>query len=159
MKKIVCFTGHRNIPTQRYDVISKILEEVIVLLIQNGYYFFGVGGALGFDIISALTIIKLKKDYSFIKLILVLPCRNHFKYWSIEEKKTFFEIKNQADKIVYITDEYSNGCTLKRNRHLVDNSKICICYLERNFGGTSYTVNYAKKKGLFVINIFDLVKP
>ena len=43
----------------------------------------------------------------------------------------------------------------KRNRHLVDNSSICICYLTENSGGTFYTVNYAKKQGLTVINLAE----
>ena len=43
----------------------------------------------------------------------------------------------------------------KRNRHLVDNSSICVCYLTENKGGTFYTVEYAKSKNLKVINIAD----
>ena len=157
MNKTVCFTGHRDIPMKNYDAVSKKLEEVITLLINNGYIFFGVGGALGFDKISALTIIKLKEKYNFIKLILVLPCKNHFKYWSNDERQIFCEILKFADKIVYTSDNYFKGCTLKRNRHLIDNSRICVCYLDRNYGGTAYTVSYAKSKDIFVINIYDLL--
>lgn len=43
----------------------------------------------------------------------------------------------------------------KRNRHLVDNSSACISYLTENKGGTFYTVNYAKSKGVEVINIAE----
>ena len=41
----------------------------------------------------------------------------------------------------------------KRNRHLVDNSSVCVCYLNRESGGTAYTVRYAKEKGLEIVNI------
>lgn len=41
----------------------------------------------------------------------------------------------------------------KRNRHLVDNSSACICYLTKPTGGTAYTVNYASEHGLMIINI------
>ena len=44
----------------------------------------------------------------------------------------------------------------KRNRHLVDHSSICVCYLTEDRGGTAYTVNYAKKQGLKVINLADV---
>jgi len=40
----------------------------------------------------------------------------------------------------------------KRNRHLVDNSSVCVCYLNKENGGTAYTVDYAGKKGLELIN-------
>ena len=43
----------------------------------------------------------------------------------------------------------------KRKRHLVDNSSACISYLTENKGGTFYTVNYAKSKGVEVINIAE----
>lgn len=43
----------------------------------------------------------------------------------------------------------------RRNRHLVDNSGVCVCYLTRNSGGTAYTVNYAKKQGVNVFNIAE----
>ena len=44
----------------------------------------------------------------------------------------------------------------KRNRHLVDNSSLCISYLTSDSGGTAYTVNYAKAKGLKIINLAEL---
>ena len=43
----------------------------------------------------------------------------------------------------------------KRNRHLVDNSSACNSYLTENKGVTFYTVNYAKSKGVEVINIAE----
>jgi hypothetical protein len=43
----------------------------------------------------------------------------------------------------------------KRNRHLVDNSSVCICYLTKPTGGTAYTVNYARRSGLQVINMAE----
>ena len=41
----------------------------------------------------------------------------------------------------------------ERNRYLVDNSGLCLCYLVKRGGGTYYTVQYAKKQGLPVINL------
>lgn len=43
----------------------------------------------------------------------------------------------------------------KRNRHLVDNSSVCVAYLTANSGGTAYTVNYAESKGLKIINLAE----
>ena len=48
-------------------------------------------------------------------------------------------------------------CLKKRNRHLVDNSSVCICYLTENKGGTFYTVNYANSKQLKIVNIAELI--
>ena len=62
-------------------------------------------------------------------------------------------IKAQADKVVYMAQQYTPGCMHKRNRHLVDHSGVCVCYLNRGSGGTAYTVRYAKEKGLKIVNV------
>ena len=90
-----------------------------------------------------------------IRLILVLPCFSQTRGWSQEDIEIYDDIKQKADKVVYTSQEYTRGCMHKRNRHLVDNSSACISYLTENKGGTFYTVNYAKSKGVEVINIAE----
>jgi len=148
-----CFTGHRKIPFIQIHTIKKNLKKVIVSLIEQGYYFFGAGGALGFDTIAAQTILDLKQDYPQIKLILVLPYPSQADQWREKDKTIYEEIKAKADKVVYIAQEYTRNCMFERNRHLVDNSSVCICYLTERSGGTAYTVEYALKKGLKAINL------
>ncbi|WP_297983767.1 hypothetical protein [uncultured Oscillibacter sp.] len=55
--------------------------------------------------------------------------------------------------VVYTAQQYTRGCMHKRNRYLVDNSGVCVCYLTKERGGTAYTVNYAEKRKLEIINI------
>ncbi len=151
--KTACFTGHRKIPFIQIQTIKKNLKKVIVSLIEQGYCFLGTGGALGFDTMAAQTILDLKRDYPQIKLILVLPCPSQANYWREKDKTIYKEIKAKADKVVYIAQEYTRDCMFARNRHLVDNSSVCICYLTERSGGTAYTVEYALKKGLRTINL------
>lgn len=150
-----CFTGHRKIPLEQYNGIVKRLRRILINLIENGYVYFGIGGALGFDTLAAQIILKLKKTYPQIKLILVLPCKAQTNRWSDEDKSIYEDIKNKADKYVYTSEAYTKGCMFKRNRHLVDNSSICIAYLTESKGGTAYTVEYAKKSNVKVINIAE----
>lgn len=42
---------------------------------------------------------------------------------------------------------------LERNRHLVNSSSVCVCYLTKDTGGTAYTVKDAKQKGLQITNL------
>ncbi|MDE7262208.1 MAG: DUF1273 domain-containing protein [Oscillospiraceae bacterium] len=151
--KTCCFTGHRRLPENRRDDIAKRLEDTIVSLIQSGYLYFGAGGALGFDTVCAQTVLRLRQRYPKIKLILVLPCVSQTDKWRPEDAAVYQEIMRQADKVVYTSQEYTRDCMFKRNRHLVDNSSVCICYLEKASGGTAYTVEYAKKRGLRIINL------
>ena len=42
-----CFTGHREIPPEQYNIVAGRLENSIIKLIENGVNFFIAGGALG----------------------------------------------------------------------------------------------------------------
>ena len=133
-------------------VLARRLKEILIELIDNGYIYFSTGGALGFDTLSAQTVLDLKSDYPQIKLILVLPCLSQTNGWNPLDIEIYKVIKKKADKVFYTSQEYSRGYMQKRNRHLVDNSSVCVCYLTQNTGGTAYTVEYAKRKNLLVIN-------
>lgn len=154
LKKTCCFTGHRDISKIKVMELKLKLPKIIEKLItEKCVIYFGVGGALGFDMLAEKSVLKLKKKYPFIKLILVLPCKNHNKNWKIADKLELNFIAKQADKISYISENYTPYCITLRNRRLVNNSKYCICYLNKPTGGTAYTVNYAQENGLEIINL------
>ena len=146
----VCFTGHRKIIHKHLD---ERLDEVVSILAEDGFEYFGVGGALGFDLLAAKSVLRMRKKYPHIKLIIVLPCkdyctRNHSAYLM-----EYGEIFKAADKLKILSDSYYQGCMHVRNKHLVDNSRVCVCYKYVNAGGTDFTVKYAHKKGLTVVDI------
>ena len=149
----VCFTGHRDIPLMERYRVKKRLRAVLVELIEKGYCYFGAGGALGFDTMAALTVLELKKKYKHIKLVMVLPCRNQTNKWKPKNVRIYEDILRRADKEVCLSEHYTSGCMHVRNRHLVDNSALCICYLTKDSGGTAYTVEYARRCGVEVINL------
>lgn len=72
---------------------------------------------------------------------------------SAADRKEFESILSAADGIVYTAEVYDRGCMLRRDRYMVDKSSICVSYMTKNTGGTAYTVGYALKKGLEVINL------
>lgn len=152
-EKTCCFTGHRDIPILQLPIIKSKLKKTIIEYIEKGYCYFGAGGAMGFDTLAAQTVLKLKETYPQIKLILVLPCESQTRGWKEADIAEYERIKSLADKVVYTSQEYTRGCMFKRNRHLVEFSSLCIAYLNKDEGGTAYTVKYAKQSGLNIINL------
>lgn len=148
-----CFTGHRRIPSEKQGIITERLRDELIKLIEQGYVYFGAGGALGFDTIAAQVVLELKGTYPQIKLILVLPCKTQTRGWSKEAIEVYEDIKGKCDKYVYSSEDYDSSCMFKRNRHLIDNSSTCVCYLTESSGGTAYTVDYGKRSGLRIINV------
>ena len=157
-KNTCCFCGHRVIPSDEKETIRKSLKIAVEKAIQNGYRYFKTGGALGFDTMAAQTVLDLKRQYPSIRLILVLPCVNQTTGWKQDDIDEYERIKALADKVVYTSMKYHSGCMHKRNRHLVDNSSLCICYLIKLSGGTAYTVRYAESKGVYIENTANVLK-
>jgi len=141
-------------------LLENILYENIEKLILQGFVCFYAGGARGFDTLAAKTVLKLKEKYCYIQLMLVLPFYNQFekeKNWSPKEIEEYDRLKRQAYEVIHIQQDYSSGCYYKRNRFLVDFSSVCLCYRYKNYGGTAYTVKYAKSKYLKIINLNELL--
>lgn len=104
--RTACFNGHRELLTENLPEISKRLEDTLLTLIEQGYCYFGAGGALGFDTLAAQTVLWLRERYPQIRLILVLPCLNQTRGWPQENIDTYEEIKRCADKVTYTAEHY-----------------------------------------------------
>ncbi len=152
--KVACFSGHRNLPQDSMELQTN-LEKAIIELIERGVVFFGNGGAVGFDALAATAVLKLKENYPHIRLVMVLPCppEQQSSRWNDEQKKRYYKILGQTDKVRILSPQYTDKCMLDRNRYMVDNSAYLICYLHEQRGGTFYTVNYAERKGLEIFKL------
>lgn len=152
-ERTCCFTGHREIPPQDCEAVIAELEYTVRRLIADGIVYFGVGGARGFDMLAASTVLSLRRTFAHIRLIIVEPCAGHTAKWPAEERMLYEDICRRADKVVTLLPHYTADCMLARNRHLVDNSRVCVCYLTHYGTGTGYTVAYAQKQGVTVIKV------
>ncbi len=155
MNKEQCcfFTGHRTIPIAEREDLRVAVEDVIEKLAQEyGVKYFITGGALGFDTMAANAVIKMRKKYD-IKLILFLPCKDQTAKWNLRDVEEYEKILDLSDEHYYISEKYTNDCMLKRNRKMADASSYCVSYMRRNYGGTSYTVNYATRNGVDIISL------
>lgn len=74
------------------------------------------------------------------------------KGWTSQQKKQYRQIVKYASNIVYWNWYFH------RNRLIVDNSTQLVCVLKpsKRQSWTGYTVDYAKKKGVQVINILEM---
>lgn len=148
-----CFTGHRNIPKcDEHKILTRVHYHLEPLM-ENGVKYFGVGGAVGFDMIVAEYLLDLRDRLGKkIKIISVLPFPEWREKWNEDEIRRQDEIMRRSDKVTFIRDAYCKDVYLIRDRKLVDESGYYISYWNRRTGGTAYTVRYALKKGLQVFN-------
>lgn len=154
--KSVCFTGHRKARTT--PKLEKALNDTLKELIEKeNVTTFYAGGALGWDTICEKAVIRLKKQYPFIKLVLILPCpaEEQTKLWNDYDKTMYYKILQYADDVECVSGKYFTGCMKLRNERLVFSSDICVCYFDGvSKSGTSQTLRIAQDCGVRVINLF-----
>ena len=161
MNKSVCFTGHRTIAEDKETLSARLYALLERLVTEKKVTDFYTGGAVGWDALAALTVLKLRESYPEVKLHLVLPCpfEEQSAKWNEAQKAEYQHILGLADSVEQVSDRYYNGCMKARNARLVElASDYCICYWNpKNFrSGTGQTVRMAQRKGIEVINLFEM---
>ena len=152
-RNCLCFTGHRMITEHDRASLESLLDAALREAYWAGIRFFLSGGALGFDTLAAQAVLRLREQEPEAKLILALPCRSQSERWSHSDRITYQFLLEKADRIIYVSDDYFEGCMQKRNRFLVDHASCCICFLRFCRGGTWYTVSYAYDQGKQIRNL------
>lgn len=116
-----CFTGHRVIAARLREEIVAAVDRYIKELYHAGYRYFIAGGALGFDMLAEVEVLRAARFDDDIKLILVLPCRDQTSRWKdipgyMEHLRRYKQILGMADCVVYVNDFYTDTCMRERNR-------------------------------------------
>ncbi len=149
-RNITCaVTGHREISL---DLDYEKLKKDLLNINKKGYSVFLVGMATGFDLLCFKALLDCKKENENIKICAVIPCLNQEKYYSLQERKEYYEFLEKVDYIAKEEKEYYRGCMLKRNDYMLENCSLLYAYYrETGRGGTLYTVNGAKKRNIPIL--------
>ena len=153
MTELTCmFTGHRELPRDTAR-LEAALERSIAELYGRGARDFLCGGAIGFDMLAAEVVLALRRQVLDARLVLLLPCRNHDRFFSARDKERLRELIERADRVTYVSEQYHAGCMHERNRALVAGADVCVCWFVKSGTGTAYTVRHAAERGLEIINL------
>ena len=163
--KACSFTGYRpdkfsfpfcdSSPEYR-DFENKLIEAVFEMS-DEGCTDFYCGMAHGFDIVAGETVNLLKNARpEKTRLTAVVPFEKQANAWGEEWKQRYSNLLSLADRVVYISREYSKDCYHRRNRYMVDNSEAVITFFDGKSGGTAATLRYAKLKDKRIINIAEI---
>ncbi len=148
------FTGHRpkSFPWG-YDenapscvLLKEVLASQISALAEQGVTDFLSGMAQGVDLWCAQIVLDLRKKNPALKLHAILPCEGQERKWTASAQEHYRSILAQANEVIYVGQEYSRNCMLKRNRYLVDHSSILLAVYNGTYqSGTGMTVRYAQR--------------
>ena len=105
-EKTCAFTGHRSLSDNVVRALSPLLREKIIELSSQGIRRFIAGGAIGFDMLAAITVYNLKPKLPHdTRLTLALPCERHYAKWNKEDAQTFARtLRHDEDDPLYNPD-------------------------------------------------------
>ena len=154
MGKTIAFSGYRTdkLP-ENIDPIRMKLIETVKQCVDEGFDTFLCGMADGFDLMAGGVILELKEKYD-LKLTCVIPFEDDRK-----KSEIYNNVLNKSDDKVVLSDAFSYDTYFKRNEYMVDHCDKLICYYDGRYGGTEYTVDYAKTKCVPIINLWDNITP
>lgn len=154
-KQSVVFTGHRSVPKDKEREVRQQVRGKIRLLFSLGFRKFVSGMALGFDMLAAEEVIKLKGELSELRLVAVIPYKGQSERWTFYQQQRYQRIMRDVDEKVVLSEGYYKGCLLKRNDYMLSKVSGVIAYFDgKPKGGTFYTCRNAKDSGLDIINLY-----
>ena len=142
-EKVCALTGHRDLEGFDENALAYELES----LVKEGYTAFLCGMAQGFDLL-ALKLLAALKQKRTLYLEACIPFEGQEKSFSAETRKLYHELLNVCDRKTVLFPSYCTGCYLARDRYMVDCADLVLAHCEKQTGGTAYTVNYARKRGV-----------
>ena len=139
------FIGHRE---ANESLLPKLESEIERLITEEQVRYFYVGGYGGFDGIAATAVKKVKKKYSDITLMLVLP------YHPAErpiEKPPGYDGTYYPEGLEKTPRPFA---ITKANQRMVDTCEWLVCYVRHGASNSRNLLEYAQrreKKGLIKI--------
>ncbi len=134
----VSFFGHRDVCLNCEE--QDRLEKVITDLIDNyDYVDFNVGRNGEFDIWSAATVKKVKREHRDDNATFYL----WLAYNTQEYRENKEEFERYFDEILVYSYDSSKWVYKNRNREMINRSDMVIVYVDRKYGGAYEAYKYA----------------
>ena len=160
-----CFTGPRRprLPMEGSELSAEIaalktnIRSAVIDAYDEGFRFFMDGMADGFDLFAAEIVIELKKEFSDLSLVAVLPYSGAINRHSAALVKRMEKVLENSDAVISLSENYVPGCEHSRNKYMVDNSSRIIGYYNGLSGGTAHCWNYACENKLETVNLYESI--
>ena len=141
---ICSFFGHKDTPQSVYPKLVHTIEDLIV---NRDVDNFMVGNQGGFDSMVLKALREMKKAHPYISYGVVLAYMPREKqiYEFYDPTETFL-----PEGIETVPKRFAISW---RNKWMVRESQIVVCFITHSWGGAAQFVEYAQKRNTNIINV------
>ena len=146
--KIALF-GHRDFcPTK--EIEEKLYSLLNNLIRSKEYLEIYIGRNGEFDVFAASVVKRFQKEVGAERncLTLILP----YTVKDIDYYEKYYDDIIIPDRV---TNAYPKFAITKRNRWMVENCDLLVCFVKHNNGGAYKAMKYAEKLERKIINLFS----
>lgn len=160
-RETCCFTGHR--PTKlpwRYDEtdnrclrLKQRMADAVETAYEEGYRHFLCGMAQGCDLYFCECVLALRTRHPDVTVEAAIPCPTQADAWPASQRERYRTLVEACDFETMVSQRYTPYCMQRRDRYMVDHASLLIAAFDGSAGGTRYTVEYAMRRGLAVVDL------
>ena len=155
------FSGHRpeklpwgdNERDERCLALKAAMDEMVRKAYDDGYRHFICGMARGCDTYFCEAVLRLRDRVQDITLEAAIPCPSQADRWPAAQRQRYERLVAACDFETLVSRQYTSTCMQRRDRYMVDHASLLIAAFDGSAGGTRYTVEYAMKRGLDIVDL------
>ena len=156
-----CFTGHRpaklpwkyNEEDSRCMALKRRMMDTVEAAYEEGYRHFICGMAMGCDLYFCECALALREKYSDVTVEAAIPCPTQADTWPAAQRQRYAALLAACDFETLVSERYTSTCMQRRDRYMVDHASLLIAAFDGSAGGTRYTVEYAMRRGLDIVDL------
>jgi len=160
------FTGHRpeKLPWRdqesdpRCAALKRRIQDAVEAAYDEGYRHFLCGMAMGGDFYFCESVLALRRRHPDVTVEAVIPCPTQADGWPEQQRERYRALVEACDYETLVSERYTQDCMQRRNRYLVDHAALLIAAYDGTPGGTQYTIQYAMRRGVEIVDLPVLAK-
>ncbi|MDO4316156.1 MAG: SLOG family protein [Oscillospiraceae bacterium] len=159
-----CFTGHRpgklpwgyNEEDGRCLALKRRIADAVEAAYEQGFRHFICGMAQGCDLYFCECVLALRERHPGVTVEAAIPCPTQADAWPAAQRERYRRLVAACDWETLVSSQYTPSCMQRRDRYMVDHASLLIAAFDGSAGGTRYTVEYAIRRG---VDLVDLAIP
>lgn len=156
-----CFTGHRpgklpwryNEADPRCQTLKRRIADTVEAAWAGGFRHFLCGMAQGCDLYFCEAVLALRSTHPEITIEAAIPCPHQDGAWPPDQRARYARLVSACDLETLISSRYTPSCMQRRDRYMVDHAALLIAVFNGSPGGTRYTLDYAMRRGLAIVDL------